>query len=140
MPGIKHSPRHLSTAPWSGREGARGVPAPGAAGHRAAPADYSTQQAPLTGTAVPGLGLSAWGDVEATGANPREKEECQQTRRPAGHAISATGQGSPDKPRQGQPGVRSGHSPCAWHGLDRSPSSPNTRVPSSALHPAALFF
>lgn len=32
--------------PWSGREGARGVPAPGAAGHRAAPADYSTQQAP----------------------------------------------------------------------------------------------
>lgn len=118
------------------------MPGPGAAEHRGTAADYSTQQAPPAGTALPGLGLTAWGDVEATGANPREKEECQQTRWPAGRVISATGQDTPDKPRQGQPGVRSrsGHSPYAWHGLDHSPSSPNTGVPSWTLHPAALFF
>lgn len=49
-------------------------------------------------------GTHVWGDAEATGANPREKEECQQTRRPAGHVISGTGQADPDKPPQGHPG------------------------------------
>lgn len=40
-------------------------------------ADYSTQQALQTGCTDRD---SCWGDAEATGANPREQEECQQTR------------------------------------------------------------
>lgn len=106
------------------------MPGPGAAEHRGTAADYSTQQAPPAGTALPGLGLTAWGDVEATGANPREKEECQQTRWPAGRVISATGQDTPDKPRQGQPGVRprSGHAavtrPARGTGWTTAPHRP----------------
>lgn len=101
-PGINHPPRR----PRSGGEGAGGVATRGDSGGLQHPA----------GTAGPGPGWR-----EATGANPREKEECQQTRRPAGHMISATGAGHGDKPRQGQPGVRprrrsrSGHPPRAPH-------------------------
>lgn len=97
-------------------------------------ADYSTQQAPPA--------LTAGADAEPPEPIHGTRRKCQQTRRPAGRVIPATGQDTADKPRQGRPGVVTQRSPT----LDCSPSpfgsawTAAPHPPAPPFHPAALFF
>lgn len=105
-------------------------------GHRVTAADYSTQQAPPAG-----LALTAGADAEPPEPIHGTRRKCQQTRRPAGRVIPATGQDTADKPRQGRPGAVTQRSPT----LDRSPSSISTawttapHPPAPPFHPAVIF-
>lgn len=117
------------TQPWGGRS-------TGVTGRLQHPEGIANRLYQPAGTRV-------WGDAEATGANPWEKEECQQTRRPAGHVIPGTGQAVPDKPPQGHARVwwTSGHAALTYkhqilgrHRLYRVPhASPSNQAQEGSI-------